>query len=154
GKTTRDFNYLLLHRMRRCVLWCRWLSTSTTCFAGTGKISLGLLTGSCTTGSATTASSGLNRTRRNARRGEVVLTRLPTENRLVEGFEGPEYELNVICAAPGCSEQASDTHHLWRRSELVGAYAWVRFPDGTIVGNLVKLCRKHHEQLTVNAAWI
>lgn len=84
------------------------------------------------------------------------MTRLPLEVRNVVGVEGPEYPLNAICAKPGClspSEQGG--HHLWRRSELIGAWWWVYIPDDDVrVGNVVGLCQLHHHAVTVNSAWI
>jgi len=83
------------------------------------------------------------------------MTRLPTESRAVQGVDGPAYELNIVCAKPGCLQQSTDPHHLWRRSELIGAHWWVELPaDDAIVGNVVGLCRTHHHQVTINGAWI
>jgi hypothetical protein len=83
------------------------------------------------------------------------MTRLPLETRDVRGIEGgPPYELNSICAAPGCDQLSADPHHLWRRSELIGPFWWVALDDETIVGNVVGLCQLHHHAITVNAAWI
>lgn len=83
------------------------------------------------------------------------MTRLPTESRAVQGVDGPAYELNLICAKPGCQERSADPHHLWRRSELIGPYWWVHIDDGDlVVGNVIGLCTNHHHAVTVNAAWI
>jgi len=89
-------------------------------------------------------------------KGEVSpITRLPTESRAARGVDGPAYELNPICAVPGCLQQSTDPHHLWRRSELIGAHWWVELPDDdAIVGNVIGLCHNHHYQVTINAAWI
>src|SRR5262245_44802919 len=81
------------------------------------------------------------------------MTRLPMEDRNVSGVDGPEYALNVICAAPGCGKYSRDPHHLWRRSELGGPFAWVEY-EGEMIGNLVGLCQDHHHQVTVGSAWI
>lgn len=62
--------------------------------------------------------------------------------------------MNIVCAVPFCQEGVTEYHHLWRRSELIGAWDWVEIPDFGQVGNKVGLCRKHHEAVTVNAAWI
>ena len=83
------------------------------------------------------------------------MTRLPTESRAVKGLDGPPYELNVVCAKPGCQEYAQDPHHCWRRSETIGPYWYVHVEeDDAIVGNVVGLCSTHHHAVTVNAAWI
>jgi len=83
------------------------------------------------------------------------MTRLPTARRDVRGVDGPPYDLNAVCAVPLCFESNLERHHIWRRSELVGAHNWVIFPDGDLaVGNEVGLCHWHHEAVTKNAAWI
>lgn len=82
------------------------------------------------------------------------MTKIPLEDRAVTGQEGPSYDLNFMCAAPGCDQLGTETHHIWRRSFLIGDYAWVQLPDGRLLGNLVRLCNFHHRQITVNAAWI
>lgn len=85
------------------------------------------------------------------------MTLLPLENRDVRGLEGPEfppYKVGPVCSAPGCSRFVDDAHHLWRRSALAGAFHWVELPDHVIVGNVVGLCRDHHDLVTANDAWI
>lgn len=83
------------------------------------------------------------------------MTRLPTESRAVRGIDGELYKLNFVCAKPDCTEQATDPHHLWRRSELIGPHNYVYIEDDSvIVGNVVGLCQAHHHAVTVNAAWI
>jgi len=84
------------------------------------------------------------------------MTRLPTELRDVHGIEGPDYTLNVVCAAPGCPQRAEERHHLWRRSEIGGDFSWVVSEAwGSVpLANLVGLCRDHHAQITINAARI
>jgi len=83
------------------------------------------------------------------------MTRSPTDRRDAHGVEGYPYELNVICAAPGCDQQGTEAHHLWRRSDMIGPYWWVALPsEDAIVGNVVRLCHKHHEMVTANAAFI
>lgn len=76
------------------------------------------------------------------------------ESRLVHGLADnirPEY--NVIdgraCAVPDCTKTATDGHHLWRRSFLIGAYDWVVIEElgGLVVANKVGLCHDHHMQL-------
>lgn len=84
------------------------------------------------------------------------MTRLPAENRKVKGrsdFESPEFLQQ--CSHPSCSESRSlESHHIWRRSFLGGAYNHVELWDGTIVGNVVLLCREHHQEITENKAEI
>lgn len=82
------------------------------------------------------------------------MAKRPLETHDVEGLSGPEYELNILCAAPGCMERSQDVHHLWRRSFLGGPFNWVILPDDSHVGNVVGLCRPHHEQIEAGAAWI
>jgi hypothetical protein len=82
------------------------------------------------------------------------MTRLPLESRDVKGTSGPDYNLNHVCAVPGCTELATERHHLFRRSFLIGDYAWVQLPSGEQVGNYVRLCHNHHHAVTVNAAQI
>jgi hypothetical protein len=83
------------------------------------------------------------------------MTRLPTESRAVKGMDGPEYPLGLACAKLGCFEPSREAHHLWRRSELIGAHWWAYIEDDdVIVGNVIGLCRNHHHAVTVNAAWI
>lgn len=60
-------------------------------------------------------------------------------------------EIGSQCAHPYCSETRNlEKHHLWRRSFLGGAFDWVELWDGTVVANVVYLCRKHHLQVTEN----
>lgn len=82
------------------------------------------------------------------------MTKRPIESHDVEGFDGPAYDLNILCAAPGCLERADDTHHVWRRSFLGGPFTYVKLPDDSTLGNIIGLCRKHHIQVTDDAAWI
>jgi hypothetical protein len=64
------------------------------------------------------------------------------------GFDGPPYQLNLICAHPLCLNRATERHHLWRRSLLGAPYSWVMLSDGTQVGNIVGFCSDHHAQIT------
>lgn len=85
------------------------------------------------------------------------MTLLPLESRDVRGLDGPEfpaYKVPPVCSAPGCSRFVDHTHHLFRRSALAGPYAWVELPSHTIVGNLAGLCIQHHDDITLNLAWI
>lgn len=86
------------------------------------------------------------------------MTRLPTENRDVEGIEYgslyPKYKVGPLCSVAGCSRIADHPHHIWRRSFVIGDKGWVRLWDGTIVQNLTALCFIHHDLVTVNKAEI
>lgn len=85
------------------------------------------------------------------------MTRLPLESRDVQGVDGPEYPLNLVCPVPGCGLETTETHHLFRRSFLAGDYTWVRLPmmpDNIMMGNLIRLCNHHHHMVTINAAWL
>jgi hypothetical protein len=50
-------------------------------------------------------------------------------------------------------KRAQERHHLWRRSQIAGAYDWVEVA-GMRVRNVVDLCREHHRMITENKAWI
>lgn len=85
------------------------------------------------------------------------MTLLPHENRDVRGLEGPEfpaYKVGPVCCAPGCSRYADHPHHLWRRSALGGAFSWVELWDHTIVGNVVPLCARCHQDVTEGRVWM
>jgi len=69
-------------------------------------------------------------------------------------LEGDIYPSNKVCSAPGCTLTASERHHLWRRSFLAGDFWWVLLPDGSVVGNVLRLCHAHHHQVTDNRASI
>lgn len=77
------------------------------------------------------------------------MTLLPSSEFGIKGHEGKAYRVNEICCAPGCFSRSVHTHHLWPRSFLRGQPCeWVELPDGTVVGNRVGLCLRHHEQVT------
>jgi hypothetical protein len=83
------------------------------------------------------------------------MTRVPLASPGITPYDGPPYTPNAICAAPGCDQPSGDPHHLWRRSFLAGAYDWVQIPElGIAVGNVIGLCRIHHDQVESGAAWI
>lgn len=82
------------------------------------------------------------------------MTRSPLRSPDVEGVEGEPYELNPVCAAPGCMQPSDDPHHLFRRSALGGPFWWVQLAPGLTTGNVIGLCRKHHSMVTTDAAWI
>lgn len=85
------------------------------------------------------------------------MTRLPMESRDVEALRGdewPEYQLNVVCAAPGCDQTTLERHHVWRKSFVGGDVWWVKLSDGSVTGNCIGLCNEHHGQLTRNEAHI
>lgn len=82
------------------------------------------------------------------------MTRSPLRSPEIKGVEGEPYELNALCAAPGCRQPSEDPHHLFRRTALGGPFWWVELTPGLTTGNVVGLCRKHHDMITTDAAWI
>lgn len=88
------------------------------------------------------------------------MTHLPLEDRNVWGVPGPDYTPKRICAHPFCHHDGGpwsqlEKHHLWPRSFLRHQpQNWVKLPDGTRIGNLVYLCREHHQQITENRSAI
>lgn len=85
------------------------------------------------------------------------MTLSPFESRNVEGMAGdayPAFTVGPVCCHPTCSKYADAAHHLVRRSQLAGAFDWVRLEDGTIIGNKVPLCHMHHLEITDNQSRI
>ena len=88
------------------------------------------------------------------------MARLPLEDQtIVTAYDdGHTYDLNAVCAAPDCDQPTQDPHHMWRRSFLGGAFLWVLIrPEGevgVVVGNVIGLCRPHHDQVEAGSAWI
>lgn len=82
------------------------------------------------------------------------MTWLPQDARSVVGFISEPYPLNDFCPVPGCPNPATERHHLWRKSFLIGDYWWVKLADDRVIGNCVGLCNRHHEEITVNKAKI
>lgn len=83
------------------------------------------------------------------------MTKLPHENRDVVGLDGPEhpkYTVGPLCSVPSCSRLADHSHHIWRRSFVIGDKPWVKLWDGKIVGNLTGLCWRHHNDVTEGRA--
>lgn len=76
------------------------------------------------------------------------MTLLPLDSHDVTGVDLPRYKVPPTCCAPGCNRLSDHAHHVWRRSFLSGDFAWVKLPDGTITGNLVPLCWRHHNDVT------
>lgn len=66
---------------------------------------------------------------------------------LVRPVEGKPYTVGPRCANPNCNRFADHAHHIFRRSMLGGAYAWVEV-DGWTTGNLCGLCWRCHNQIT------
>jgi hypothetical protein len=62
----------------------------------------------------------------------------------------PKYKVKPMCAHPSCSKFVDHVHHVVRRSFIGGDVAWVKYDGKYIVGNLVGLCWKHHEEITLN----
>ena len=77
------------------------------------------------------------------------MTLRPSEDFAVRGHPGKPYEVNEICAAPGCGMASVHAHHIWSRAHLRNEpYEWVQLPDGTVIGNRTGLCFTHHEWVT------
>jgi len=80
---------------------------------------------------------------------ESFVTLAPSSDFGIRGYPGKPYEVNEICAVPGCGRASAHAHHLWSRSHLRGQpYEWVVLPNGTVIGNRIGLCREHHEWVT------
>jgi hypothetical protein len=81
------------------------------------------------------------------------MTRLPADSWAIDALRGPEwppYRVGPVCALQGCSSINVQAHHIVRRSFMAGAYDWVKIDGKDIVGNLLPLCWKHHQQVTEN----
>jgi len=77
------------------------------------------------------------------------MTLAPSTDFGIRGHEGKRYDLDPICAVPGCNQRAVHGHHLWPRSFLRGQpQEWVVTPDGIVIGNRVGLCVQHHADVT------
>jgi hypothetical protein len=76
------------------------------------------------------------------------MTLPPLDNWDVTGVSGPKYKVGPWCCVPSCKKPADHAHHLWRRSFLTGDFYWVELPDGSVVGNVVALCVRHHDNVT------
>src|SRR5882672_5400132 len=48
---------------------------------------------------------------------------------------------------PFCSRLAEHAHHIVRRSQLAGDYAWIEV-EGLVLPNLAGLCVAHHDEIT------
>lgn len=86
------------------------------------------------------------------------MTLSPSESLNVKAvLDRPKYKLNTVCAHPFCHEMAREGHHLWRRSMTGVPADWVDV-DGHVIGNLVGLCRLHHQDVNGgiggHRAWI
>jgi hypothetical protein len=69
----------------------------------------------------------------------------------------PSYELNLVCAVPGCHFDATDNHHAHNRGmgwPKKSDYWWVELPGGELVPVRVGLCREAHDAVTDHRAWI
>lgn len=92
------------------------------------------------------------------------MTLWPTSERFnAKGVPAVSYPLNKTCAHPECSEPADDAHHIFRRSGALGQQtSWFvvlmnekdEFEHEQPLPHVVGLCRKHHDQITDNQAWI
>lgn len=90
----------------------------------------------------------------------MTLLPAPVKNDLhyILGAKGEPVPPAFLCAHPACMERAQERHHLFRRSELKGAYDWVEVIEASgqsvKVPNVADLCRRHHADVTENRAWI
>lgn len=87
------------------------------------------------------------------------MTRFPTENRMVTGLplddEHLALKVGPTCGVPGCRKLTDHGHHVFSRGLMGGDFKWVRMDDsGVEVFNLIPLCWKHHELVTINKARI
>lgn len=77
------------------------------------------------------------------------MTLLASSDFGIRGWEGKPYDVGETCAHPKCGRRSAHVHHIWPRSFLRNQpQSWVRFADGTILGNLAGLCVEHHGNLT------
>lgn len=77
------------------------------------------------------------------------MTLLPAAPLGVRGHPGNAYDVPQTCAHPSCDRPAAHVHHCWPRSFLRRQpIEWVKYDDGTVVGNRLGFCVGHHEQLT------
>jgi hypothetical protein len=77
------------------------------------------------------------------------VTLAPSTDFGIRGIEGERYDVNEICAVPGCGKPSRQTHHMWSRSYLRGQpYDWIVTSDGTVIGNRVGLCIEHHDDVS------
>jgi hypothetical protein len=77
------------------------------------------------------------------------VTLLPDDQFGIRGFPGNAYDVPFSCSHPDCDQPAAHTHHCWPRSHLRNQpYEWVKLPDGTVIGNRLGFCVKHHDMLT------
>jgi hypothetical protein len=65
----------------------------------------------------------------------------------IRGVEGPRYKVGPHCANPSCHRHAEHAHHIVRRSQISGDYAWISV-EGKILANLTGLCVPCHEDIT------
>jgi hypothetical protein len=77
------------------------------------------------------------------------VTLLPSSDFGIRGHPGKAYDVNEVCAVPGCDRLSQHAHHLWPRSFLRNQpQEWIQLPDGTIVGNRTGLCAPHHDDVS------
>jgi hypothetical protein len=56
--------------------------------------------------------------------------------------------LDDVCYVAGCKGLPLEAHHVWARSLIGGDFPFVETPDGQVLGNIVNLCREHHQRVT------
>jgi hypothetical protein len=77
------------------------------------------------------------------------LTLVPSNDFLIHGHPGKPYDVNDVCAVPGCERPSVHAHHMWPRSFLRNQpQEWVQLPDDTVVGNRIGLCFEHHDDVS------
>jgi hypothetical protein len=90
----------------------------------------------------------------------MTLLPAPVSNdvHLIRGARGEKIPPAYLCAHPACMQRAQERHHLFRRSELAGAYDWIELlaasGDSVKLPNVIDLCREHHRFLTENLSWV
>lgn len=65
----------------------------------------------------------------------------------IRGIEGPRYKVGPHCSNPECHRHAEHAHHIVRRSQIHGDFAWISV-EGKVLGNLTGLCVPCHEDIT------
>jgi hypothetical protein len=77
------------------------------------------------------------------------MTLLPSAPLGVRGHPGNAYNVRPTCSHPQCARPAQHVHHCWPRSFLrKQPIEWVKYEDGTVVGNRLGFCVEHHDMLT------
>ena len=75
------------------------------------------------------------------------MTLSPFDSPMVRGVAGPDYKVGPRCANPACRRWTDHAHHIFRRSQLGGVFAWVEI-KGVAYQNLCGLCASCHDDVT------